>query len=420
MIPDRGAADRLSEHLDAVVSGDIIRSGGLDPTLGDVIERFFAADDAPGPPPGLADQIWKELNERAVLVELVPHGLTAHHDRNGRVPQPVRRDTPPDRVSSALAFLATAALIVLTLVGGILASRGSLRLVGPDPEAAIIPAVVDMPDGQIPSGGNADATLLQGRIEQVSTPGGRLQLGMYRSQLAPGAVEPVGSQADTGVGNELFTVESGQVTVEADAPVIVTRAVADSAAAPRLVEHGTVVVLEAGDQLLAPSGVSFRRRNDGLTPATMLSLWMGAYGDSPRLWSSPPGVTYARSLPFKFLSEFPATPNDASIRRMTLAPGDEAPIRELPGLQLVYVESGTLDLVYDDAEAAGTPEPAFAIDAGSGTDTFGRTPERAVLANRGDEPLVILATSLVPVSAGEATPQEPWSDGWGTGDHVLQ
>jgi mannose-6-phosphate isomerase-like protein (cupin superfamily) len=420
MIPDRGAADRLSEHLDVVFSGDIIRSGGLDPTLGDVIERFFAADDAPGPPPGLADQIWKELSERAALPALAPYELASHPERNGRVPIPFRRNAQPERDSSALAYLATAALIVLTLVGGILASRGSLRLPGPDEQAAIIPAIANTPEGRVPADDSADAVLLRETIEQMPSAGGTHQLALYRATLAPGAVEPVGSQTDNGVGNEVFTIESGQVTVEADAPVIVTRAVKSPAAASSLVEPGTAIVLDVGDQLFAPSGVSFRRRNDGPTPATLLGFSIGNVGDLVQTFSSPPGVTYAHGLPFKLLSVFPAVPIDTTVRRLTLAPGAELAVRELPGLQLVYVESGTLDLVYDGAETTGTPGPAFTIQAGSGTDTFGRTPEQAVLANRGDVPLVILTASLVPANAGESTPQEPWSDGWGTGDHVLQ
>ena len=123
-----------------------------------------------------------------------------------------------------------------------------------------------------------------------------------------------------------------------------------------LSEPGTTIVLDVGDQFLAPSGVSFRRRNDGLTSATMLCFSIGTYGDSARIWSSPPGVTYAHGLPFKLLSAFPAVPVEATVHRLTLAPGAELAIRDLPGLELVYVEAGALDLVYAKAETPATPE----------------------------------------------------------------
>jgi hypothetical protein len=316
-----------------------------------------------------------------------------------------------------LAFFATAALIVLTLIGGVLVSQRNLRLVRPDQQAVIIPASDDTPQSVLPSSDSADGILVHATLEEMPPAGGTHQLGLYRAQLAPGAEEHAGSQADTGVGFDLFTVESGQVTVEADAPVLVTHRVANPAGMPTPVEPGTAIVLDAGDQLDVPSGVSFRRRNDGPTQATLLGFTIGNVGESAHTWSSPAGVTYVHGLPFTLPSEFPAIPAEASVHRLTLAPGTELPVRDLPGLELVYVEAGALDLVYAKAEAPTTPEQAFTIRAGSGTDTFGRAPEGAVLANRGAEPLVILAASLVSDNADQPTPPPAWTDGWGSGDH---
>src|SRR5215213_12012006 len=132
--------------------------------------------------------------------------------------------------------------------------------------------------------------------------------------------------------------------------------------------------------------------------------------------SLPPDVTYAISLPYKLLTTLPAVPAQTTVHRLTLAPGAELAVRDLPGLELVYVEAGDLDLVFDSPEIPGSPERFATIGAGSGTEFFGPTPERAVLANRGAQPLVILAAAVVPAGASEPTPQEPWSDGWGSGD----
>ncbi|MGH2615432.1 MAG: hypothetical protein ACRDJC_09355 [Thermomicrobiales bacterium] len=416
MSPDRGTADRLNDHLDAVVSGDVARSHDLDPSIAATVERFFTADDAPGPPPGLADRIWAEVMDHTATVELVLTIPASRPDRNGRAPLRFRRTAPPNHGPSALAYLATAALVLLTLVGSFVALRGSLPLIGPEERAVIIPAIDDATE--LPAGVIEDVVLLRATLEEMPPAGGTPRIGLYRTQLAPGAVERGGSQADTGVGNELFTIESGQVTVEADAPVVVTRAATNPAAEPILTQPGTAIVLDVGDQLLAPNGVSFRLRNDDLNPATVLGFSIGTVGDNVQAVSRPPGVTYSDGFPYKLPGTYPTVPAEATVHRLTLAPGAELPVRDLPGLELVYVEAGALDFLDVQTEMPATAVRAFTIRAGSGAETFGPTPARTVLANRGTEPLVILTASVVPTGASELTPQASGSDGWGTGDHL--
>jgi hypothetical protein len=316
-----------------------------------------------------------------------------------------------------LSFLATAALIALTLIGSFVALRGSLRVLDTE-QRAIIPAIEDTTGRVLPAGVTGDVVLLRATLEQMPPAGGTPRIGLYRTQLAPGAVERGGSQADTGVGNDLFTVESGQVTVEADAPVLVTRAATNPAAEPILTQPGTAIALDVGDQLFAPNGVSFRLRNDDLNPATVLGFSIGTVGNNVQAVSRPPGVTYIDSFPYKLPGTYPTVPAEATVHRLTLAPGAELPIRDLPGLELVYVEAGALNVVTTQAETAETPERSFTIRAGSGTETFGPTPARTVLANRGPEPVVILAASVIPDGVAEPTHPAPASDGWGTGDGV--
>ena len=412
-----GAADRLNEHLDAVATGDTARSSNIDGAIAATVERFFTADDAPGPPPGLAEHLWHQIMPESTPVDLVPLIPALLPDRNGRTPIEIRPATLSHRGPSALAYLATAALVLLTLVGALVALRGSLRPIDPN-QRAIIPAIESTAESRLAIGSIPDVILLRAALEQMPSAQGRShQLSLNRYQLAPGAVQPVGGKTESGVGLDVFTVEAGQLTVEADAPVLVTRAVASPASAASLVEPGTGIVLDVGDQLYAPNGVSFRRRNTGPSPATTLDFSLGA-GGAP--WSGAPlpaGVTADAGLPKKQPPIYPAVPAEATVHRLTLAPGDELAVRDLPGLELVYVEAGALDLVYDSPEIPGSPERFATIGAGSGTEFFGPTPERAVLANRGAQPLVILAAAVVPAGASEPTPQEPWSDGWGSGDH---
>ena len=424
MSPDRSAADRLNDTLDAVVTGDSARSGDLEPELVAMVERFFAADDAPAPPPGLADHLW-QLMGPAEVEEFGPIGSAVPPNPNGRAaigPRPTilpgrhadsRRDGP-----STLAYLATAALILLTLVGGLVAFRGSLLLVGPEQRAIILPATDRTPERVLPSESLGNALLLRSRLDQMPPEQVQSQqIALNRIHLAPGVVEPAGSQENTGVGVNLFTVESGQVTVEADAPVFLTHAVANAAAAPSRVEPGTDIMLKEGDQLYAPIGVSFRRRNGGSSPATLLSFSIGTDRDIGTRTQLPSGVTYDVGLPSKQSATFPALPAEAIVQRQTLPPGAEVAVRDVPGLQLVYVEAGDLDLVYTEAETSATPDQAVTIHAGSGTETFGPAPQRAVLVNRGTEPLVILTASVVSINGDAPTSEVPWSDGWGTGDY---
>ena len=362
----------------------------------------------------------------AVTEEFVPLVPALPSDPNGRTaiaPRPttfpIRQADPRRGVPSALAYLATAALILLTLVGGFVAFRGSMLLVGPEQRAIILPSIDLTPERVLPSDSLADDLLLQSTVDQMPPEQGRShQIALNRVHLAPGAVESAGSQEDTGVGLDLFTVESGQVTVEADASVVLTRAVASAAAAPILVEPGTAITLDVGDQLYVPSGVTFSRRNDGSSAATLLSFSIGTVGDIWTRATLPTGVTYNSGLPNKQAPTYPVVPADASVHRLTLPPGAEVAIRDVPGLQLIYVEAGDLDLVSAEGETPGTLEQALPLHAGSGTATFGATPERAVLVNRGAEPVVILAASVVSTSAGAPTPEATWSDGWGTGDHL--
>ena len=408
---ERGTADRLNDQLDAVVTGTMTPSRDVDPSLAITVEHFFNADDAPAPPPGLADHVWEDLMNLHTATAADGSGVAVLRPRRqGWVPPRYRPTASPQRGPSTIAFLATAALVVLTLVGGFVALRGLPQLMGPDQRPLIIPALDSTPEHVLPSDAITDDIVLRATLEtlgEMPSSAAAHQLTLNRYQLAPGAVQPVGNQENTGVGLNLFTVEAGQVTIEADAPVLVTRADANSADAPSQVAPGTAIVLEVGDQLYAPSGVSFSRRNDGSDPATVLEFSISSIGDIWRTMTMPAGVTFDNGLPWELLTMFPTVPAEATVHRLTLEPSAELALRDLPGLELVYVEAGTLDLVFDKGGSLGTPERVRTLSAGGGTETFGRSPERAVLANRGTEPLVLLTASVVPLSEPAATPETP-------------
>jgi len=388
--------DEMRRYWDEIARGEPATPGNLDPELAATIQRVHALQDVPAP---TAIYV-KRLREDLMHAASTPLTLTPKASNNGRSPSHLfQRSVPPiarpARRSWALTQLLTAALVVATLVVAfqvVRLPRGAPPNDQPGGLPALIaPATLSTPE-TTPETVPEDDIVLQATLETLGEmPSSRAQheLALARYRLAPGAEQPVGKQEDTGVGIELFTVETGQVTVEADAPVLVTRAEA-TAAAPSPVPAGTAIVLEVGDQLYAPSGVSFRRRNDGSDPAVLLDFSLSSVGDTYFDQALPPGVTDDAGFPYKLLSEFPAVPAEATVHRRTLEPGAELAVRDIPGLEMVYVDAGELDLVFDKGGTLGTPERVRTLSAGNGTEVFGRTPERAVLANRSTEPLILL------------------------------
>lgn len=114
-----------------------------------------------------------------------------------------------------------------------------------------------------------------------------------------------------------------------------------------------------------------------------------------------------------------ATPGwELSVRRVTFQPGARIPGEIHPGMQVLYIVSGTLNLKVLGGEAKVTRAKADGTQ--SAVETFkpgpneivlkaGDTvlePETLVLAprNAGNEPLVILASSLLPVGQPQSIP----------------
>ena len=330
---DRGTADRLNDHLDAVVTGETTRSLDLDPSLATTVERFFAADDAPGPPSGLADHLWEELLLQTAPREQLPPRLTVRPERNGHLPQESLPTPLPRRRLArprwALPELASAALVLLTLIGSCIALRSPL---GQEERPASIPAI----DATLEA-----VTLVEAQVSDWPTGGPPFFASIFRITVDPGVVDEVDAVVNTtGEDLELFTVESGQLTVEADGPVIVTRGTADRLVEPTTVPAGTIV-LDAGDTLFVPTGVTFRRRNDTETPASILEFQIADL----ELLLRPPGVRYQRLMPDKVLNVSLSTPAEIALQRLRLLPGRTVAIQDLPGLQILFVEEGTLDLM---------------------------------------------------------------------------
>jgi mannose-6-phosphate isomerase-like protein (cupin superfamily) len=387
MSPNRAAPGRLSEHLDAVVSGEPGRPGGLDPATIETVARFFAADDAPPPPSGLADRIWSELSHQRQASPngsrhtiLPPSSEHASRTAPERPPKPLPQRSPSSH-GRFLSLLAAAALVALTLVGTLVAVRGPQRLLGQEERPVNIPAISGAPNA---------TTVMETLVTEWPAADPLLWATLRREILAPGAVEEFGVAGVTGDSLDLFIVESGQLTVEAEGPTFLWRAGDDPGGEPTALPAGSTIVLESGDHLFIPVGAPSWRRNDAGEPA----VFMGFQMTQQEVLLHPAGVTSNRVEPDKVLNAPPQAPATLGLHRLRLLPGERLSLLALPGLQMLHVEEGTLDLMGARRLGDLAPESWKSVPAGQGMAHFDST---TALANGGIDPVTVLIVTIEPV-----------------------
>lgn len=382
MSENRATADLLNDLLDAQVTGALPLPSEDDPTIVTLVALFYAADEIQGPPPELASQIWRELEivptsdmhrtlrtgERAFPLELTPEP-DLPGARSGNVATPSRW---------ALSFLATAALVLLALVGSLLALQGARPALDQPTESLYLPAN---------STAIAPVLVMEGTAEAWPEADPPLWASLQRITIDPGEAE----EASRVVGDAavLFTIEAGQLMVDASGPVTVTRGPGDEGAAPVTEPAGAAIQLDVNDQLFVPAGVALTRRNEGSQPVTMLELRIAALEQSHR----PENVHYLRLISDKVLNTPPAAPAVMAVQRLELLPGESLAIGELPGLQMLVVESGSLELLGGYQLGNQTAAGSDTVTAGSGQAHFDTT---TGFANRGSEPVIFLVATIIP------------------------
>jgi mannose-6-phosphate isomerase-like protein (cupin superfamily) len=400
--PRRQAEAQISRTWDAIARGIAPEDPeSSDPTFIETMRRLRELGEQPRPDPTFADRLEDDLMRAMTSnLALLPPLVTPTDVPNGRLSLISPLTQLPNLRSSrrrwALAQLATAALVLLTLLGSFVALRAPLRFTDPDTRPAIIPAMDDnamvsavgTPARERLPSGMADTILMQGTFDAL--PSKANWAGIQRITLAPGAEWALGKRENEGEGPILYFVESGALTVNADDPIYVTRAGEDHAGP---VAPGTDVVLRAGDQGFAPSSVTSRWRNDGSTPVVILDAGITAY-----TWSRlPDGVTQLQLIgewPF----EPPQPPVMVTLRRVTLQPSDELLVDALPGLELLYVESGRLESVDgDDAK----PIYVEIMRRQTVPQPF---PAGRIFRGRGSEPVTLLVMTISPTNPLAATP----------------
>ena len=385
----RDVADDLSEGWDALLQDESVHATPAAAALLDVARQLHLADTTPALSAPQRAQIWQDLLREQACHEQALEPRANGHESTRRprpevslVPTPLaeERTRPTPRTRWGRVTLAAAALVLLTLVGGLLAQYLPRHLGEQQEAPAIIPAI----DREVES-----RVVMAGQVTAWPPTDPPYWMSLQRVTLDPGVEEDPGTPTTISVGPTLFLVELGQVTVEADGPVHVTRGSRDAQGPPAVVPAGTPIVLDPGDHLVASSGISLHRRNAGTTPVTLLDFRIGNVEQVHRVSTG----RYQRLLPDKVLNTLPPAPAHVAITRIQLQPGSHLLVSDLPGLHMLYVETGTLDLMGARRLGDLEPESWKTLLAGNGLAHFETT---TALANRSPEPVSVLIATIVP------------------------
>jgi hypothetical protein len=382
MSVNRSTADLLNDHLDARSPGTGQLLSEHDPDMAALVDAFYTSDDTPGPPPELASQIWLDLtivakNDKRrrprLSTNVVSFEPNAERDSEG-----TRQRTGSQRGRWALSLLATAALVLLALAGSLLVLQGTRPALDQPTESLYLPANSSAITPVLVMAATAETwpkanPLLWASLQRITIDRGETEA----------AVRAVGDAA------VLFTIEAGHLTVDASGPVTVTRGSDDRRDAPVTETADTPIQLKVGDTLFTPAGVTMSRSNVGSEPVVMLELRIAELEQTHR----PENVHYLRLISDKVLNIPPVTPAELAVQRLELLPGESLAIGELPGLQMLVVESGSLELLGGYQLGNQSATGSDTVTAGNGQSHFDTT---TGLANRGAEPTVFLAVTITP------------------------
>jgi hypothetical protein len=330
MNDDRADVERLRAYWDGVVHGNPTGPDDLDPSTAATVQRLHALYQPPLPTPEFRDQ----LKEALVATTMHPEsGLISHPwmSRSGRSPNDhlVRRPLPsivqasaPARGRWILAHVATAALLILMMVGSLVLfgpGRAHRQEEAPDAIPAL-GATASTPASADPTAVLAPGTTPLLRLTLAEPwPGNMAFVSLFRGTYAPGGY----TRDVSALAPQLFFVEAGEVTAHLvageGAPVNLG---GKPGSAPQLATLGgaSPVQVAAGEAGLLLTGTAVELRNEGSTPASV--LW---------LLASPSKVAVERSeVQFDQLAggvqqAVPPPPMLVGLDRLTLAPDAAMP-----------------------------------------------------------------------------------------------
>jgi hypothetical protein len=381
--PRRWTDSELSDAWEALVRGERADATAPAAFVRDVVEDLAAIDHVQPLSPQRRAQIWEDLmKSAAVSHSSVTNRSGRRLSPNGRlstVPLPVL--PLPTRPSRLGAILATAALVLFTLLASFAAFRGSHPGRTDDdlmPIAALIDSLAT-PDALAPAGVTA-VTLVE-----TTLPAEALPRGVTGCALDLSAIPPESDTTWNVFQNvNLRYVLTGEITVRSNTAAQVLRAGSDGAW--EAVSAGTAVTLAPGDAVLFLNMTTATFRNTGPTPVETLGWQVvvggsGGPNPSPPQWRGISNVLCPRGG-----ITLPGTAGLLRLRQVELAP--EA---ALPPLPTAIIQMS----LASPSNAAGTPVSVF----GNGTESDG------TITNRGQEAAPFYVVTLEPLGAENGTPQ---------------
>ena len=322
---DRADVERLRAYWDDVVHGNPTVPDDLDSSTAATVQRLHALYQPPLPTPEFRDQ----LKEALVAPTMHPDsGLISRRwmsrSANSSNGHPVRQPLPtivqasvPARVRWILAHVATAALLILMVVG-------SLVLFGPgrphrqEEAPGAIPALgttASTPANADPTAVPAPGTTPLLRLPLTEPwPGNTAFVSLFRGTYAPGGY----SRDVSALAPQLFFVETGGVTARLvageGAPVNLG---GKPGSAPQLATPGGAnpVQFAAGEAGLLLTGTTVELRNEGSTPASV--LWLLS---SPSKVAAETSEVLFDQLAGGVQQAVPPPPMMVGLDRLTLAP----------------------------------------------------------------------------------------------------
>ena len=393
---DPRATDEQQRFWDAATGAGPAAPGGLDPALTEAAGRLRALDRVPPPDPVFAAQLRDELT--AAAARSLPQVASRPGGRNERVQLPRRAGLPTwlagrDRRRWALAQVATAALLVVTVLAAYVAF-------GPGrPQRVVVPPVAGSPTPATPSPSGVESELMLDPTV-ASLPAGA-NVGVDRWSFRPGPDELVMAARS---GPTVAQVEVGQLTLRVDGPATLARGPAGQ---PEPVTPGDELDVAPGDRVEAAAGTGFALRNAGAGPAAALML----YAVPAEEWVEHPFEKFSLYNQMAISHDARAVINDpdlptgpvrVALERRTLPPGAALDGYPIDGVAAISVESGEMGLTLTggrvpyplrEGEERIFRGPTFVLQIPNL-----RGGQVAGLRNAGTEPVVMFELSVVPVA----------------------
>jgi hypothetical protein len=153
-------------------------------------------------------------------------------------------------------------------------------------------------------------------------------------------------------------------------------------------------MLEAGDQGFTPSSETSRWRNDGERPTVIIATRITTLDEG-----LPPSGIARQLLVYDLAFVPPIPPFLLTVRRVTLSATAELAVDAVPGLRLLYVESGQLEARDSQPAATGaaqhtspTTTKSFRVVNGAGvTRTF---PSGRIFQAAGGDPVTLVLMTI--------------------------